>query len=159
MKALTEILKGLDLFSMLSPDELNRIHAFAEEVDFRKGELIIKEGIPSDSLFVIKKGSVRVTKNDQLIVILGEGNPVGELSFIDKGLPSATVIAEEDSTLIKIPSDAFEELMISNKEMASKVYKSIAINLSQKLRDTNEWLFTKDWLTQIEKELSSRLHL
>ncbi|MBI4691609.1 MAG: cyclic nucleotide-binding domain-containing protein [Nitrospirae bacterium] len=107
---------------------------------------MIKENIPSDSFFLIKSGCAKVTKENRLIGILGAGSPIGELSFIDKGLPSATATAEEDSILIKIPSEAFDNLMNRDKDIAYKVYRSIASALCQKLRDTNEWLFTMDWL-------------
>lgn len=156
MQTAVEILRKFDLFSMLDARELEKIYQIAEEVTCTKGELIIKEKIPTDSFFIIKNGCVRVSKEDRLIVILGEGSPIGELSFIDKGLPSAAAIAEEDSTLIKIPSGAFDNLISQDKEIARKVYKSIALSLCQKLRDTNEWLFTRDWLADVEKEAISR---
>lgn len=103
---------------------------------------------------------MKITKADsELSIILGEGNPIGELSFIDKQLPSATAVAGEDSTLIRIPAGAFDELVESDVKIASKVYKSFALNLCRKLRDTNEWLSTKEWLSDIEKEISGRFHL
>lgn len=159
MKTSVGILEKLDLFSTLSMDELKKIHSLAEEVTYAHGETIVKEDAPSDSLFIIKKGCVKITKENQLVVILGEGSAIGEISFIDKGLPSATATVEEDCTLIKIPSSAFDDLMAIDKEIAFKVYRSIALTLCQKLRDTNEWLATKDWLAGIEKEVRSRLHL
>ncbi len=151
-----EILKGFDLFSMLDEHELEKIYQISEEVIFKQGELIVKENVPVDSLFIIKDGCVRITKEGRLIVILGKGSPIGELSFIDKGLPSATAAAEENTTLIKMPSEDFDELMGRDKEMANKVYRAVALALCQKLRDTNEWLFTRDWLADIEKEANSR---
>jgi len=158
MQTAIEILKKFDLFGMLDTHELEKIYRIAEEVTCKKGESIVKEKIPTDSLFIIKNGCVRITKESRLIVILGGGSPIGELSFIDKGLPSATAIAEEDSTLIKIPFDAFDNLMGQDNEIENKVYKSIAVALCQKLRDTNEWLFTRDWLADVEKEAVSRRH-
>lgn len=158
MKKFIDILRGLEIFGMLTDDEIEKISSIANEVSYKRGAVIIKENTLIDSLFIIKKGCVRVTKDGQLIVILGEGNTVGELSFIDKGMTSATVTAEEDSLIIEIPSSAVEGLMAVDKEIAVKLYKSFALSLCQKLRDTNEWLFTKDWLKEIEKEVS-RKHL
>ncbi|MBI4822751.1 MAG: cyclic nucleotide-binding domain-containing protein [Nitrospirae bacterium] len=159
MKASIEILKNLDLFSLLDEEELGKINSISEEVDYRKGETIVKEGIHSESLFIIKNGCVRVTKDSRLIVILGEGSLIGELSFIDKGLPSATVTAEQDSRLIRIPLSIFDNLLSENKGMEGKLYKSFALTLCQKLRDTNEWLSTEKWLAEVEKQALSRFHI
>lgn len=159
MKASIGILKSLDLFSLLDEDELEKINSISEEADCRKGEAIVNEGIPSESLFIIKNGCARVTKDGRLIVILGEGSLIGELSFIDKGLPSATVVAEEDSRIIRIPISTFDNLLAEDKDMEGKLYKSFALTLCRKLRDTNEWLSTKEWLAEVEKQALSRFHV
>ena len=156
MQKVIKILKSFDLFSALHRDELKKIADISEEVSFGRGEVIVKENMPAGSLFILKDGCVKITKDGKLIVMLGKGNPIGELSFIDNGLPSATATAEEDSVLIKIPSRAFYKMMKQDKDIAGKVYRSIALSLCQKLRDTNEWLFTKEWLADIEKEAVSR---
>ena len=111
-----------------------------------------------DSLYLVKSGSVKVSKRGSVIAILGEGSTLGELSFIDKGLPSATVTANEDCTLVKISAEAFQELIRADCEIAHEVYKSFSVTLCQKLRDTNEWLQTKEWLAEIGKEVSTHPH-
>lgn len=156
---IVEILKRLDFFSELSPNELSKLSSIADEVAFKAGEKIVEEGKYCASLFIVKEGCVRVKKGEALDVLLGEGNPVGELSFIDKELPSATVIAEQNSTLIRIPSEAFEYLIKEDKGIASALYKSFALTLCRKLRDTNDWLLTRQWLSEIEKEVRGRIHL
>ncbi|MDP2167324.1 MAG: cyclic nucleotide-binding domain-containing protein [Thermodesulfovibrionales bacterium] len=157
MKTSIEILRALDLFGALNDGELRKIHFLAREVTYKKGEVIIRENVPCDSLFIIKKGCVKITQGGKLLVVIGEGNPIGELSFIDKGLPSASGEADEDSIIIKIPSAAFDDLINRDGEIAAKVFRSMAVNLCQKLRDTNEWLATRIWLADIEKEAQAYL--
>src|SRR3972149_7702082 len=146
MKSSIEILRGLELFASLSDRELGKLHVISKEVTAKKGEMVIKEKVPSDSLFVIKKGCVNITQAGKLLVVLGEGQPIGELSFIDKGLPSASGETAEETELIKIPSDAFDALITRDHEIAAKVFRSMALNLCRKLRDTNDWLATRIWL-------------
>ena len=157
MKSSIDVLREFELFSALSDMELRKIHFVTKEITAKKGDVIITENVPSDSLFIIKRGCVRITHEGKLLVLIGEGNPIGELSFIDKGLPSATGTADEETGLLKIPSAAFDDLMSRNPELASKVFRSMALNLCQKLRDTNEWLATRIWLSDIEKEAQEHL--
>ena len=63
---------------------------------------------------------------------------IGEIAFIDKGPRSATVISDEDTILIEIPGDAFEDLLEKNKDIAYKVQKAITSVLCRRLREANE---------------------
>lgn len=149
----SEILKKLEFFGTLGEDALGKLSGIAEEAFFKKGDVLISEGKPAGSLFIIKSGCVKISKQaGGLDVVLGEGNAVGELSFVDKEPPSATATAMEDTSALRIPSGAFDSLMNEDREFAFGVYKAMAESLCRKLRDTNEWLATKMWLSEIEKE-------
>jgi CRP-like cAMP-binding protein len=147
-----EILKKIQLFGTLGEEELLKLSGISEEVLLKKGAVIIEEGKPLYSLYIVEKGCIRVKTAAGIEILLGEGSPIGELSFIDKGLPSASAQADEETIVIRINSEAFEELLEKDSVFAYKLYRSIAENLCQKLRDTNEWLTTRQWLSEIEKE-------
>lgn len=147
-----ESLKELDFFSSLNDEELHKLTPIAEEISLCEGDKIITENERCLSLFFIKRGSVSVHKANGLSMVLGVNSTIGELSFIDKGTASAGATAAEDCVLIRMPEEAFEKLVQSDAAFGSKVFRSIAMSLCQKLRDTNEWLSTKDWLADIEKE-------
>ncbi len=152
MSGTEETLRKLEIFSSLGNEEIVRLGTIAEEVHTKAGDVIIEEGRHSDSLYIIKSGCVMVKSSGGVNVILGEGAPLGELSFIDMGLPSATATAQEDSVLVRIPKKSFEGLLTSDSAFAYKIFRAIAVSLCRKLRDTNEWLQTKQWLSEIEKE-------
>ncbi|MDP2168243.1 MAG: cyclic nucleotide-binding domain-containing protein [Thermodesulfovibrionales bacterium] len=136
----TALLKKLDFFSSLTTEELFRMSEITEPAVFKKDEEVVREGTPCDSLFVIKKGSARVLKEGKLLITLEEGSPIGEVSFVDRGKRSATVIADSDMEAVKIPLHAFERFLETEKGIGLKVYSSIAVILSQRLRDTNDTL-------------------
>lgn len=134
------LLKNLDLFKGLATLDVVKISKVVRRVSFEKGQEIVKEGTACDSIFFVKEGSVSVMRQGRSIASIGEGHPVGEVSFVDKGLRSATVLASEDCALLKVPVSALERLMKEDKDMAYKIYKSLAITLAERLRETNDSL-------------------
>lgn len=134
------LLKRLAFFEHLTSMELAKINTIVERSIFKASEEIVKEEESCDALYIIKQGYVRVSRAGKEIATLGAGSPIGEIAFIDKDLRSATVVALDDTTTIKIPADRFEELMRKEKDIAYKVYRTMAIILCKRLRDTNETL-------------------
>lgn len=132
------ILKKLNFFSGLSTLELAKINTIARRATFEAGEVVVEEGTRAGSIYLIKKGSVTVSKGESILAKLGEGDPVGEIAFIDKGSRSATVTADEPTTLIEIPGDAFDNLIEKNRDIAYKVLKAMIATLCQRIRDANE---------------------
>lgn len=131
------ILKRLGFFSGLNTLELSKINSIARRATFEAGEVIVQEGTQGDSMYLLKNGSATVIRAEKIIARLAEGDPIGEIAFIDKGPRSATVKADEDVILIKIPADEFNELLEKNKEIAINVYKAITETLCQRLRASN----------------------
>jgi CRP-like cAMP-binding protein len=134
------LLKQTIFFKDLSRGELIKVNLLAERAAFKAGEEIVKEGTPCDALYIIKEGLVTVLKNGAHLDTLSIGEPIGEVSFIDKGLRSATLVASEDTVLMKLSADAFEKVMSRDKDLANKVYKSITVSLCDRLRKANEAL-------------------
>ena len=134
------LLKKIDFLKGLTTMELTKISRICKQVSFDKGVEILKEGEEGNSLFIIKKGSVRVIKGDRMINALAEGSPVGEVSFIDKGPSSATVVTDKDTALIEIPVHALESILKKDTNIAHKVYKSISEILCRRLRFSNDML-------------------
>jgi CRP-like cAMP-binding protein len=134
------ILKKLVFFRNLNTLELAKINTIAHRASFAGGEVIVEEGTKGGSMYLIKQGSVTVSKAGNVLAKLGEGDPIGEIAFIDKGIRSATVTANESTILIEIPGDAFDKLLESNRDIAYKVFKSVTAVLCQRIRDANEGL-------------------
>lgn len=70
------------------------------EIPYQKGEIIIHEGTARRRLYVIKKGSVRVSKKGKEVVVLKEGDFFGEISLITAEYRTATVEARKDGEVL-----------------------------------------------------------
>lgn len=79
--------------------------------NYEKGDFIIREGEAGDTLLVIIKGSVSVTKNshpERVLAYLKDGAIFGEISFLTNRSRSTNVIAEERTICFVMNSDTMK---------------------------------------------------
>jgi CRP-like cAMP-binding protein len=111
-------------------------------LEVKQGEYLFHEGDQSDTLYMIDKGEVEVTKYvgkmKKTLSILKEGEFVGEMSAIDSLPRSADAIALTDCHLIRMDKKAFNQMLIKNHKFAISFIQC----LSERLRFTNESLLT-----------------
>ena len=68
-----ELLKSVPLFSGCSKKELERIAMIADEIDFRPGKTLIREGAPGREFFVLAEGTAEITREGKKIDTAGAG--------------------------------------------------------------------------------------
>lgn len=114
--------------------------------DTAAGELIIREGEPSDGLYVILEGSVDISKRqmgkDFLVSQLREGDLFGEMSCLRKIPATASVTVRRAGTLLRLPRNVFDELVVSYPqilELVSELSSERAENLDAILSGHAEW--------------------
>jgi CRP/FNR family cyclic AMP-dependent transcriptional regulator len=95
-------LTAIPVFSDLSPQEANRLAAFATETSAAAGETLIKEGDFSVELLAIEEGTADVIHSGQRIASLGPGDLIGEMGLLERRPRSADVIASSPMRLIKL---------------------------------------------------------
>lgn len=137
-----EFLYNIDLFCDLEDRQLTLIRGLLKEGSYKKGEHIIEEGIIGVSLFIIAKGKVRIFLKfgGETIELakLGPGDFVGEMSLIDDHAAVATVEAEEPTSVLILSRDDFKAVLSSETELSAKLWESLARNLSDKIRKTDD---------------------
>lgn len=105
--------------------------------DLKKGEVLFREGDPSDCLYVIKKGIIAVTKakgkGEIELAELKTGEMIGEMAFFDSKPRSAGGKAKTDSTVIVLPFSALYAQFNNFPEWLKAMVKTI----NAKLRDAN----------------------
>ena len=135
-----ELLKKISFMKDLSTGELIKISSITEDIVCAEGDVICREGTHCEDLYIIRSGAVKIVKGGSHIETVSAGEPLGEMAFIDKGVRSATVLAGKDATLIKLPSQAFDQLLSRDIELANKIYRAIIKVLCKRLRDATETL-------------------
>ena len=109
------ILRGEPLFGCLSDDQLNQLVKQARLNYFGRGEPVIEEGSPGDSMFVLLRGAanVSVSKNGSTIQVatLSAGDCFGEMSLLTGERRSATVRADGDCYVMEIGKPVMAEVL------------------------------------------------
>src|SRR5919109_5231408 len=128
-------LRKSPLFQGLSDEELNRLMDMAEPVALRAGDILIKQGDLGDSAYVILKGEFEIQKQTgQSLIKIDVRNPgdvVGEMALLSRAPRNATVISKTDSETLRIPQEAFEELLRSSSTAAMAVLHWVIARLTQ----------------------------
>jgi extracellular factor (EF) 3-hydroxypalmitic acid methyl ester biosynthesis protein len=110
----------------------------ANRVNFRKGQTLIHRGKKSNGVYLLVKGTARVQIPAQTTSPeIGPGEICGEMSFLDDVPASANVIAQEDVETFYLDRPTLESLFELFPHLASRFYRSLATNLSHRLR---EWI-------------------
>src|SRR5688500_1901308 len=128
-------LRKSPLFQGLSDEELQKLMNMAEPVSLRAGEVLIKQGEPGDSAYVVMKGEFEVQKQTgQSLIKIDVRNPgdvVGEMALLSQAPRNATLIAKTDGEVLRIPQEAFDQLLQSSTTAAMAVLHWVMSRLTQ----------------------------
>ena len=128
------MLDRIPLFSDLDKSELELLSTRTVTRQYPRNTIIINEGDRSDSLYIIRSGSVKVFlgNNEGKEVILNiqkSGEYFGELALIDSGPRSASVITREKSTLSLISKSDFEDFLRQHPAASAKIMRGLVKRL------------------------------
>lgn len=141
-----ELLKRVRIFQGLDDQELAKFGDIVIEESYPPNAVIIEEGTEGKALYVVKRGTVKVTKIDGEVetelVKLVAGEHFGEMSLIDDTKTSARVTAYNDVDCLVLARDSFLELVSSDVDIKAKVYYNFTKSLSERLRQTSAELVT-----------------
>jgi CRP-like cAMP-binding protein len=134
-----DFLASVPMFSGLQRDELLKFAELTRERTYPKGSVILFQGDPGDSLYVLRQGRAKVVLigEDGREVILGVLEPgahFGELALIDDQPRSAHVIAMEDSQLLILRREDFRRRDEANPSVAW----ALLTELSRRLRRADQ---------------------
>tara|TARA_Y100000996_G_scaffold214475_1_gene168350 strand:+ start:215 stop:892 length:678 start_codon:yes stop_codon:yes gene_type:complete len=133
----SDFLSTVSIFSDLNQETLEKVKSITTERKYPKGSMIILEEEYGDKLFIVKEGTVKITRvNDEgkevILALLGSSEIFGEMAILDGESRSANVLAQENCNLIVVSSEDFIEILKSNfkvsfalmSELAKKIRKS-----------------------------------
>jgi len=129
-----ELLRGIPLFAELDDEELDAIARLVKVRSYPKKMLVVQEGEPGNSMFIIISGSVKVSSyaadgREVVLSILEKGDFFGEMALLDEEPRSATVTTMEDSELGQIRRADFERLMLEMPQITRKLLAEMVSRL------------------------------
>jgi len=105
------------------------LRAAGDPVTLAAGETLFDRGDPSDALYVVHAGRLEAVLDGDVLRELGTGEVVGELGVI-AGLPrSATVRARRDTTVLRIDTTRFQEVLAADRDAQQRLAAALAARL------------------------------
>jgi CRP/FNR family transcriptional regulator len=125
-------LKQIDLFDELSREEMERVDEISQMRELRRGEIVFMPEDESNSVFLLKKGRVKISKMSEdgkevTIDIIEPGEMFGELSLVDKGPRETIAETLDDVLLCVISKNDFEKMLQKKPDLAIKVTKLMGL--------------------------------
>ncbi|MCY1015074.1 mechanosensitive ion channel family protein [Pyxidicoccus sp. MSG2] len=127
------LLRAVDLFQPLGPEDLDRLRQEVVVHRFGKGERIIQEGDDGRTFYVLASGevSVRAGKLQAEVTRLGRGGYFGEMSLLTGEKRAATVVAVEDSLLLEVDRPTFARMFEQYPGLARQLSALLAQRRTQ----------------------------
>lgn len=123
-----EKLRQVPLFSECSNAELAEIAAVADEVSFRPGRTLIKEGARGREFIVVLDGAVEVKRKGRRIP-LKSGDFFGEMALLTDKPRNATVTTTSEVRALVVTDRAFQRLLEESPRIQRKIMAALAARL------------------------------
>jgi CRP-like cAMP-binding protein len=153
------ILATTEIFDNFSDAQLTLVAALCTPATYNRGHVLLNENEASDEMYIIGRGGVEVLVNPGVIapppnpptgrggaggpVVLTElrqGQVVGEVALVDRGVRSATIrVSRDDTLLLRLRRDQLMRLCETYPVLGYKLMRNLASELATKIRNT-DWL-------------------
>ncbi len=124
----------------LSSAQIQKLTSRLQEHRLEPGEALFVEGAEARGLFLVKEGTVRVSKGGNEIVSLTAPTVLGELELISHAVSAAQVEASTQVLAYLLPRDAFDTLIDDGDAVVAKMMRNIARVVIKRLTETNDRL-------------------
>ncbi len=115
--------------------------AFADEMRFEAGEMLIRQGSTDASVLILTEGTLDVLVDEgderKTVATIEPYALVGEQGFIDGGPRTATVIARTDGVAHRLTDAGFEQIRSVHPEVACAFLVDVSRALAQRIRRSN----------------------
>jgi CRP/FNR family transcriptional regulator, cyclic AMP receptor protein len=124
-----EVLGRVPLFAQCSRKELEFLASRTDEVDVKAGQTLIKQGSPSDSFYVLLEGEATVDVDGKERPSLRVGDFFGEISMLDRGPATATVVTTMQVKAMVMSHAQFRDAIKGSDSLLSTVIAAAADRL------------------------------
>ncbi len=136
------MLRRVKILADMNDQQLGRFVQFMEVKQMRQFNEVVKQGEHGDAMFLILEGEVRVrlmiAQKETTLTTLCAGEFFGEMTLFDQGPRSADVVANNDSTLLKISHAAFVKLIADAPDLATPFLLGVCRTLTARMRADNK---------------------
>jgi len=130
------LLRNVPLFSGLDEKRLGVLVPMMMRTSFSRNETIIGAGDPTDSLYIVISGRLKVLMSDEqgrevILAILSTGEFFGEMGLLDDSPRSASVVTLEPCELLSISKTDFKRCLAENSDLSLMVMRGLVRRLRE----------------------------
>jgi CRP-like cAMP-binding protein len=134
-------LARVPLFARVTPADLDAVGQRLRERTLRKGQVLFREGEAGEEMYLVRQGSMVISKPvrgnvEQVLGRAGPGDFFGEMSLFDRAPRSATLQAEMDTTLLVLDRANLERLIETSPAAAAAFFQALVRVFIQRLRNS-----------------------
>ena len=127
------------LFAGLTDAALRVLAEAAETLTILGGEVLMRQGDPADCLYVVQTGRLQVVVlrddgTEARVGHVGRGEVVGEMAIIADEVRAATVLADRDCELVRIPTRAFDDLVAADPAVMRRITTQVIGRMRRSLQ-------------------------
>ncbi|MDY6968537.1 MAG: GGDEF domain-containing protein [Spirochaetota bacterium] len=142
---IVDFLHQVDIFSLLSTNEIHQIIKSLRFINIDKEEILFNEGDEGNELFIVKSGKIASyvvlpNGNRREIAEFTQGDFFGEMSIFENASRSATCYSKEKSLLISLHERNFFELILYYPEIAIKIMYRMLNITAERLQEKSKFL-------------------
>ncbi|MFC2110354.1 Crp/Fnr family transcriptional regulator [Bacteroidota bacterium] len=128
------IVREFNTLKTLSVDELKEVSNHKDELQFKKGDVIFKEGSLLNGVYCIKEGKCKLTKlspngKEQIVKFIKHGDMLGYRSVLSEEPVSLSVVALEDISACFIPKKDIFDSIQGNTNFSKDMFKVVCHDL------------------------------
>ncbi len=124
-----ELVKRVPLFAGLSKRELARVASIFDEIDFRPGKRLIREGDVGREFFILADGSAEIRRGGRKIDTARPGDFFGEAALLTRARRNATVTTTSPARALVTTETNFKHLLREHPSISIKVLEALAHRL------------------------------
>lgn len=143
---IARLLSANPFFAGFAQDTLARIAAVCRQQHLAARAVLFLKGDPSDGLYAIRRGLIRISTTDDLgqqmtMNLLGGGDVFGEIALLDGRFRTADAVAVEDSDMFFLPRRDFLYLLSREPSIALQVIELLCGRLRDLIERMEEATF------------------
>jgi CRP-like cAMP-binding protein len=122
----TLFLKNVEVLSSMPTEALAQLASRSQELHLDPGDVVLREGEPIRSVFVVVEGAVEVRKDPTLLRVVGEGMVFGQLALTESEQPDVTATAKTHAHLLRITREDVFDAVLDHPEVGLALVGTLA---------------------------------
>lgn len=137
-------LRRVKILADLNDAQLSHLSDFLELQPVTQWTVVVRQGDCGDAMFLVLAGELRarvmVGEQETTLATFGPGDFFGDMALFDQGPRSADVVANVDSTLLRLSAVSFERLAKEAPSLATPFLQATSRTLASRIRADNKRL-------------------